>query len=73
MGGDFDWDNLLDSTELLVHGANSWTSSGSLPTPRYQIAGATLNNKIIITGYVPGNAIHYILLLNKFPFLSFTM
>ena len=43
-------DVALDSTELLVQGASSWTSSGSLPTPRYNFAGATLNNKIIVTG-----------------------
>ena len=39
-----------DTTELLVHGDNSWTSSGRLPTPRTRLRGATINNKIVVTG-----------------------
>ena len=39
-----------DTTELLVHGDNSWTSSGRLPTPRTRLRGATINNRIVVTG-----------------------
>ena len=40
----------LDSTELLLPSATSWTTSGALPSPRSGLRGATLNNKIVITG-----------------------
>ena len=40
----------LSSTELLVQGAAEWTSTGSLPSPRYLARGVTVNNKIIVTG-----------------------
>ena len=40
----------LSSTELLVQGAAEWTSTGSLPSPRYLARGVTINNKIIVTG-----------------------
>ena len=43
----------LSSTEILVHGSSSWTNSAPLPTPRQALVGATLNNKIVMTG------IHY--------------
>ena len=39
-----------DSTELLVHGAAQWTRSGSLPSPRKGLRGASINNKVIVTG-----------------------
>ena len=52
-------DVVLDSTELLVEGAISWTSSGSLPTPRWAIAGAILDNKIIVTGNTKQNVTQY--------------
>ena len=39
-----------DSTELLVHGAAQWTRSGSLPSPRRGLRGASINNKVIVTG-----------------------
>ena len=45
--------NTLSSTEILVHGSSSWTNSAPLPTPRQALVGATLNNKIVMTG------IHY--------------
>ena len=40
----------LDSTELLVHGASSWTSSAPLPSPRSSLRAVTLGNKIVATG-----------------------
>ena len=39
-----------DSTELLVQGASSWTSSAPLPSPRSSLRAATLSNKIVATG-----------------------
>ena len=42
--------NVLDSTELLLPSATSWTTSGALPSPRYWLRGATLDNKVVITG-----------------------
>ena len=42
----------LTSTELLFPSATSWTSDASadLPYPRYRLRGATINNKVIVTG-----------------------
>jgi len=41
-----------DSTELLVQGATSWTSSGPLPSPRQVLRAVTLDNNIFVTGGV---------------------
>ena len=40
----------LDSTEVLVEGAAQWQFSAPLPSPRTELQGATLGNKIIVTG-----------------------
>ena len=40
----------LSSTELLLPSATSWTASADLPYPRYRLRGATINNKVIVTG-----------------------
>ena len=40
----------LDSTELLLPSATSWIYSGALPSPRSSLRGATLDNKVIVTG-----------------------
>ena len=45
----YGWD-YLDSTELLLPSATSWTYTAALPSPRYSLRGATLNNKILMTG-----------------------
>ena len=42
--------NLLSSTELLLPSATSWTFSAALPSPREYLRGATLDNKVVITG-----------------------
>ena len=42
--------NYLDSTELLLPSATSWTFSAALPSPRSRLSGATLDNKVIMTG-----------------------
>ena len=40
----------LDSTEVLVEGAAQWLFSAPLPSPRTELQGATLGNKIMVTG-----------------------
>ena len=42
--------DLLDSTELLLPSATSWSYSAALPSPRVYLRGATLDNKVIMTG-----------------------
>ena len=42
--------NDLDSTELLLPSATSWTTSAALPSPRGGLRGATLDNKVLVTG-----------------------
>ena len=42
--------NVLDSTELLLPSATSWTTSAALPSPRAGLRGATLDNKVLVTG-----------------------
>ena len=45
------WNSIeTDSTELLVQGAAQWTQAAALPTIRFGLAGATINNKIVVTG-----------------------
>ena len=40
----------LDSTELLLPSATSWTTSAALSSPRSSLRGATLDNKVLVTG-----------------------
>ena len=42
----------LTSTELLFPSATSWTSNANadLPYPHSRLRGATINNKVIVTG-----------------------
>ena len=40
----------LSSTELLLPSATSWSYSAALPSPRYRLRGATLDNKVLVTG-----------------------
>ena len=49
-GGSFD-DN-LSSTEVLVEGGSEWIFSDPLPSPRNNIHGASLNNRIVVAGDV---------------------
>ena len=51
----------LSSTELLLPSADSWTYSAALPSPRSYLRGATLNNKVVVTGTNSGkyyNSLH---------------
>ena len=45
-------DGYLDSTELLLASATSWTNinSAALPSARAYLRGITLNNKVVVTG-----------------------
>ena len=47
-GGSFS--DYLDSTELLLPSATSWSYTAALPSARGELWGATLDNKIVITG-----------------------
>lgn len=40
----------LDSTELLTEDDHAWVFSGVLPSARYGVKAATLDNKLIVTG-----------------------
>ena len=59
--------NRLSSTELLLPSATSWSYSGALPSPRNLLKGATLDNKVLVTGtniesvviYFKNITIHY--------------
>ena len=40
----------LSSTEVLVETGSAWTLTGELPSPRYGLRGANIENKIVMTG-----------------------
>ena len=42
--------NAISSTEIFKLGDESWTQVGNLPLPAAGIRGASINNKIIMTG-----------------------
>ena len=48
-GGREGW-NFLSSTELLVENSAKWIYSGELPTPRYGLRGANIDQRVIMTG-----------------------
>ena len=41
---------VLSSTELLVENSAKWIYSGELPTPRYGLRGANIDQRVIMTG-----------------------
>ena len=43
-------DGYLSSTEVLVETGSAWTLTGELPSPRYELRGANIENKIVMTG-----------------------
>ena len=49
-GGRVSYSNTLDSTEILLPSATSWSYSGALPSPRNMLRGATLDNKVVMIG-----------------------
>jgi len=45
----------FSSTELLVGlTASAWVNTGELPSPRWGLQGATIDNRVIMTGGVDG-------------------
>ena len=40
----------LSSTELLVGTAPAWVFTGELPSPRWGLRGATIDNMVLMTG-----------------------
>ena len=40
----------LSSTELLVETASAWVNTGELPSPRWGLRGANIDNRILMTG-----------------------
>ena len=44
------------STELLVGTASTWVYAGELPSPRYALRGANIDNKVLMTGNWEGNS-----------------
>ena len=40
----------LSSTELLVENSAKWIYSGELPTPRWGLSGANIDQRVIMTG-----------------------
>ena len=40
----------LSSTELLMETASAWVLTGELPSPRYGLRGANIDNRIFMTG-----------------------
>ena len=50
VSGGYDGSDYLSSTELLVESSSAWVYSGSLPSPRYGLRGANIDNKVLMTG-----------------------
>ena len=42
--------SLLSSTELLVETSAAWILTGELPTPRYGLRGANIDQRVLMTG-----------------------
>ena len=40
----------LSSTELLMETASAWVLTGELPSPRYGLRGANIDNRVLMTG-----------------------
>ena len=50
VAGGSDGSNYLSSTELLMESASAWVLTGELPSPRYGLHGANIDNRILMTG-----------------------
>jgi len=46
------------STELLVGTASAWVFAGELPSPRSDLRGANIDNKILMTGGYDGSSVY---------------
>ena len=71
-GGSSSSTQYLDSTELLLPSATFWTISAALPSPRDSLKGATLDNKVIMTGTNIDTLIITIIVIISFIFTSKT-
>ena len=49
-GGSNDIGDNLSSTELLVETSAAWILTGELPTPRYGLRGANIDQRVLMTG-----------------------
>ena len=49
-GYKYDDEDDLSSTELLVENSAKWIYSGELPTPRFGLRGANIDQRVIMTG-----------------------
>ena len=50
VAGGYTGSDYLSSTEVLVETGSAWTLTGELPSPRYGLRGANIENKIVMTG-----------------------
>merc|ERR1711953_1070640 len=50
VSGGWDYPDYLSSTEVLLETGSAWTLTGELPSPRYGLSGANIENKIVMTG-----------------------
>ena len=48
--GGWSGNDYLSSTELLVENSAKWIYSGELPTPRYYLRGANIDQRVIMAG-----------------------
>ena len=48
--GGYTGSDRLSSTELLVGSSSAWVFTGELPSSRDDLRGATMDNKIFMTG-----------------------
>ena len=46
----WNFNTVLDSTELLTEGASSWTEAGRLPVYMHKMTTVSVQNTIIMTG-----------------------
>ena len=44
------------TTELLAETASAWVLTGELPSPRYGLRGANIDNKVLMTGNLQQSA-----------------
>ena len=50
VSGGYTFSDYLSSTELLMESASAWVLTGELPSPRYGLRGANIDNRIFMTG-----------------------
>ena len=43
-------EDYTSSTELLFYGSESWTFTGSLPSRRYDLRAANIDNRVLVAG-----------------------